>query len=76
MRVTWQVLVIPISPHLHFLFGMIFFDTFGEISAHVIVLQDEGVCTLEDITGPEREYRDYVQKQYDIIDTELPKVCQ
>ena len=24
MRVTWQVLVIPISPHLDFLFGMIF----------------------------------------------------
>ena len=39
------------------------------------MLQDEGVCTLEDITGPEREYRDYVQKQYDIIDTEHPKVA-
>ena len=37
-------------------------------------LQEEGVCTAEEITLPEKEWSEYLNKQYEAIDSHPAKV--
>ena len=41
-----------------------------------VVLQEEGVCTAEEITLPEKEWSEYLNKQYEAIDSHPAKVLR